>query len=82
LENTEIVDILENSVPSTRSKQMVLKGFGPMEHSASDFVAFYERHNYTEGTWENSKVPKKEAKPKGSLKNTFNNAKMRGKTFV
>jgi hypothetical protein len=54
LEDTEIMDILKNGVQNTWSKNMVLQGFDPLESTASDFVAFCERHEYTEGTLENS----------------------------
>jgi hypothetical protein len=58
---------------------MVLQGFDPMENTTSDFVAFCERHEFTEGSLDNSKDPKKEAKPKAHSKNSSNDAKSRAK---
>jgi hypothetical protein len=79
LDDTEIMDILENGVPNTWSKNMVLQGFDPMENTASDFVAFCERHEFTEGTLDNSKDSNKEAKPTAHSKNSSNDAKSRAK---
>jgi hypothetical protein len=50
LNNTGIMDILENGVPNTWSKNMVLQGYNSLESTASDFVAFCEQHEFTEGT--------------------------------
>jgi hypothetical protein len=82
LDDTEIMDILENGVPNTWSKNMVLQGFDPLENTASDFVAFCERHEFTEGTLDNSKDSNKEAKPKTNSKNSSNDAKSRAKPFA
>jgi hypothetical protein len=83
LDNIEIMDILENGVPNTWSKNIVLQGFDPMESTVTDFVAFCERHEFTEGTLDNSKEPTKEAKAKVNLKkNCHNDAKSRAKSFA
>jgi hypothetical protein len=67
MENTEIMDILENVFPNTSSINMVLQGFDPLESTASDFVALCEIHEFTEGTLDDSKDSTKEVKPKTKL---------------
>jgi hypothetical protein len=79
LDDPEIMDILENGVPGTWSKNMVLQGFDPVESTITEFVAFCERHEYTEGTLDNSKPNHTEAKPKTTSKNGHNDAKSRAK---
>jgi hypothetical protein len=79
LDDTEIMDILENGVPNTWLKNMVLQGFHPMESSVTDFVAFCGRHELTEGTLDNSMEPNKETKPKANSKNSFKDVKSRAK---
>jgi hypothetical protein len=79
LAEEEILDILEFAVPNTWQKNMVLQGFDPLMHTSSDFVAFCERHEFTEGNLDNSN-DKKEAKPKTSLKSSYNDEKSRAKS--
>jgi hypothetical protein len=62
LDDVEIMDILENVVPNTWSKIMVLQVFDPMEHTASDFFAFCERHEFTMGLLDHSNDLKNEVK--------------------
>jgi hypothetical protein len=47
-----------------------------MEHTASEFIAFCERHKFTEGTVENSADQSNKAKPKASLKKSSYNKKL------
>jgi hypothetical protein len=74
--------ILENGVSNTWSKNMDLQGFDPMESTVNYIVAFCERHEFTEGTLDDSKEPNKEAKPKANSRNGSNDAKSRAKPFV
>jgi hypothetical protein len=76
------MDILQNGVPNTWSKNMVLQGFDPIESTVTDFVAFCERHEFSEGTLDNSMEPNKEAKPKANSKNGSNDAKSRVKPIA
>jgi hypothetical protein len=80
LTNEEIVDILEFAVPNSWQKSMVLQGFDPLIHTVSEFVSFCERHEFTEGTLDNSK--EKGAKPKTISKSGSNGAKWRAKSSV
>jgi hypothetical protein len=57
---------LEFAVPNTWQKYMVLQGFDPVIHTPSEFVAFCERHEFTEGNLNNSE-DKKGTKSKTSL---------------
>jgi hypothetical protein len=81
LDDTEIMDIMDNGVPNTWSKNMVLQGFDHMEITVTDFVAFCERHEFTEGTLDNSKEPQKEAKPKDSSHDAKSRAKPSAEAF-
>lgn len=78
LDNEEVIDILEFGVPNAWQKNMVLQGFDPMIHSITEFVAFCERHEFTEGTVDNSDNHK--AKPKTSSKSSSNDRKSWAKT--
>ena len=80
LSNEEIVDILEFAVPNSWQKSMVLQGFDPLIHTVSEFVSFCERHEYTEGTLDNTKETG--AKPKTSSKSGPTDAKWRAKSSV
>jgi hypothetical protein len=77
LDEQEIVDILEFGVPNSWQKNMVLQGFDPMIHAVTDFVEFCERHEFTEGSLDNSDD---KAKPKASSKNSSNDGKSRAKS--
>jgi hypothetical protein len=66
LPEEEVLDLLEFGVPNSWQKNMVLQGFEPLNHTASEFVAFCERHEFTEGSLDNSE--KNVAKPKPSPK--------------
>jgi hypothetical protein len=48
------LDLLEFAVPNAWQKNMVLQGFDPVIHTPSEFVAFCERHEFTEGNLNNS----------------------------
>jgi hypothetical protein len=80
LTNEEVLDILEFAIPNTWQKSMVLQGFDPLIHTVSEFVSFCERHEFTEGTLDNSK--EKGAKPKANSKSGSNDAKWHAKSSV
>ena len=67
LPEEEVLDILEFGVPNSWQKNMVLQGFEPLNHTPSEFVAFCERHEFTEGSLDNSEqnVAKPKPSPKG-----------------
>ena len=78
LDDQEIMDILEFGVPNSWQKNMVMQGFDPVTSTTNEFVAFCERHEFTEGTLDNSDENK--AKPKTSLKSSSNDGKSRAKS--
>jgi hypothetical protein len=78
LAQEEINDILEFGVPNSWQKNMVLQGFDPLSHTTSELVAFCERHEFTEGTLDNTED--KQVKPKTSLKSSSNDGKSRAKS--
>jgi hypothetical protein len=80
LTEEEILDILEFAIPNGWQKNMVLQGFDPVIHTPSEFVAFCERHEFTEGSLNNSEDKKNGVKPKASLKNGHNDGKSRAKS--
>jgi hypothetical protein len=57
---------------------MVLQGFEPLNHTTSELVSFCERHEFAEGTLDNSDG--KEAKPKTDSKSGMNGGKSRAKS--
>jgi hypothetical protein len=77
LDDTEIMDILENGVPNAWSKNMVLHDFDPMEKTSSDCLTFCKHHKFSEGKLDNSKDQNKEAKPKAHRNISCNDAKLR-----
>lgn len=77
LSEEEILDLMEFAVPNAWQKNMVLQGFDPVIHTPSEFVAFCERHEFTEGTLHNSNT--NGAKPKVSSKNGSTDGKSRAK---
>jgi hypothetical protein len=81
LDDPEIMDILEFGVPNSWQKNMVMQGFDPMIHTTAEFVCFCERHEFTEGTLDNSE-DKNKAKPKASSKSSSNDGKSRAKPSV
>jgi hypothetical protein len=80
LTNEETVDILEFDVPNSWQKSMVLQSFDPLIHTVTEFISFCERHEFTEGTLDNSK--EKGVKPKTNLKSGSNDAKWRAKSSL
>jgi hypothetical protein len=76
----ELIDILEFGVPNSWQKNMVLQGFDPLIHTPSEFVAFCERHEFTEGNLDNSE--NKKVNPKTSSRSSGNNGISRVKTSV
>jgi hypothetical protein len=74
LTEEELFDLLELAVPTAWQKNMVLQGFDPVIHAPSEFVAFFERHEFTEGNLNNSE-DKKGTKSKTSSKNGSNDVK-------
>jgi hypothetical protein len=79
MDDPEIMDILENGVPNTWSKNTGLQGFDLVESMVTEFVAFCEKHKFIKGTLDNSKVHHNEAKPKTNLNNSPNDAKSSAK---
>jgi hypothetical protein len=80
LTNEEIVYIFEFAVPNSWQKRMVLQGFDPLIYIVSEFVSCCERHEFTEGTLDNSN--ENGVKPKNSLKSGSNVAKWCAKSSV
>jgi hypothetical protein len=52
------LDLLEFAFPNAWQKNMVRQGFDPVIHTPSEFVAFCERHYFTEGNLNNSEEKK------------------------
>ena len=64
LDNEELLDILEFSIPATWQKAMVLQGFNPIESTIESFIKFCERLEFTEDLDQTAKGTKSQTDPK------------------
>lgn len=68
LDDDDIIEILEYSVPASWQKDMVYQGFNPSEHTATEFIEFCERLEFTESMTAQVKGKSSQTGPKGGSK--------------
>ena len=68
LDDDNIMEILEFGIPATWQKHMIYQGFNASEHTATEFVEFCERLEFTEQMTDTVSGKSSQADPKGSNK--------------
>ena len=76
LDDDDIMEILEFDIPAFWQKDMIYQGFNPSEHTATEFVEFCKRLEFTEAMTKQVKGKSSQTNPKGGTNANQNQSKV------